>query len=408
MGLSERDQKLIALLPSIGGFISVFFCIKLIVTVLRSAYFRSRVYQRLMAACAFNVIIQSFASIWGPFAVPAGTPGFPYARGTIATCSARGFMAVLISVVPNYFVAIYILAYLGVKSKFNAQKNQWVEKWIHLIVYALPIWRGVYLLSVDAFNPVTRVCSVASTPLGCGDKFRGTPDYKPCERGPENIALLQWYFVALPAVVTMILPTLLVLVMYCRLRHEAVAASVLKQSAFFFFVGIYWTFFFTATSYALLFAKGQILPVMSLLATLIQSLQGVWVYILYWYFRSNDPIKSQEQQEDDVCEEKTSQSENRKSSFPRVSGLFGGLRPEFSIFDGTSVESSESPWAKYLVDEGEDDSYQDGYEYEDTDYEYGGMGESNSGFDATPSDPKHQLTDRTLDIVSDDYTTNTR
>jgi len=124
------------------------------------------------------------------------------------------------------------------------------------------------------------------------------------------------------------------------------------------------TFFFTAADYAIIFARGQILPVCNVIANTMRSLQGVWVYMAYWYFRSQDPTM---QQQNYIEEKHRSGNPSNSNSSGKLSNI-STIRPDFSIFDGTNVENSDSPWSKFLVDSGEDASYEGECEYDDTDF----------------------------------------
>ena len=49
-----------------------------------------RLYHRLMLAMNFALLPLMSTFVWGPFAVPEGTPYFIAASGTIQTCTANG------------------------------------------------------------------------------------------------------------------------------------------------------------------------------------------------------------------------------------------------------------------------------------------------------------------------------
>jgi len=67
----------------------------------------------------------------------------------------------------------------------------------------------VYLLSIEAFNPVTIGCSLASKPVGCGDQS-GVP----CERGPQNIAQLQALFWGIPTLIVVFGSIIIMILLY--------------------------------------------------------------------------------------------------------------------------------------------------------------------------------------------------
>ena len=127
-----------------------------------------------------------------------------------------------------------------------------------------------------------------------------------------------------------------------------------------------------------------------LFTVLVSALYGVWFYLPYYYFRL-DPAAERLSAVQIVTEEatkveesirlgegdsvsgrrKSNHSSSRSKRRGSSSSSFLG-KPEFSIFDGTkNAVDPDSPWAQYLYDDGEDDSYQENCEYDDSDYRAG-------------------------------------
>ena len=372
--LTRKQQLTLETLPRVGAAISLCCSFSVVWTVLRSRYYRSRIYHRIMLGCVLNIIILNITQIWGAAAVPEGTPGFVGARGTIATCSAQGFLHQLMFVVPFYYVALSLLSLAAVQNKFQVHKYIWIEKWIHISVYIFPVCSSAYLLTIDAFNPAVRDCHFAGYPLGCGTKS-GTE----CTRGPQNIDVYQTWLFAAPFLISLMLPALIMTILYIKVRRqpngEKVANSVAIQSALYL-LALYWTYIFRIVHSALVAKLNTFNYTLGILTGLIESLQGLWTLMVYWYFRSEDPMQVNK----DLAEQSPAASsqklrdkkklgnateEDRGSSSTVKSKIFS--RPECSIFDGTGVADSDSPWAAFLVDVGEDDDYQRTKEYDDTD-----------------------------------------
>ena len=275
----------------------------------------------------------------------------------------------------------------------------WIQKWIHIAVYAVPFSAACYLLTLDAFNPVVRSCHFVSIPLGCGDE---SVDGTPCVRGPQNIALLQNWFFVIPFLFIFLFPASIMAVVYIQVRFfrgergRDVATSVAKQSGLYLLV-LYWTYGFKIVDAALVNRMGKYIFVTNLLATLVESLHGVWVLCSYLYFRSDkvSPIVSSQHQrqptkgdgDDEIIDgimnpsatftmngsshliigkgQVSGRHSHSSKNSPTIERRF--CKPEFSIFDGTDVGVSDSPWAAFLVDEYEDESYKANCEYDDTD-----------------------------------------
>ena len=381
--LSYNQQLLLNVIPRITAGISCCCALHMVVTILKSPFYRGRMYHRIMLGCAANIILLNIMQLWGPSAVPEGTEGFLGARGTTQTCSAQGFIYQLMFIVPSYYAALSLLSYCSVRQQFQASYYQFIEKYIHIGVYIFPIASASYLLTLEAYNPAIRDCYLTSIPLNCGGDPSST-DYIKCTRGPNNIGHLIKIFYALPAVLLVSIPTAVMIVLFCRLkfcrlkrshgatttanspsnnrhsrRSDHVAFSVAKQSGVYLAV-LYWTYLFRFLDAIFLLAVEKWVFSINLLANTIESMQGVWVWMAYWYFSSEDLTT--------VREEKEAQSPAPPSRSNQKAK--GGLKPSFSIFDGSiATADQDSPWARFFMDnEGEDEEYRrDCGEYTDKD-----------------------------------------
>ena len=256
-----------------------------------------------------------------------------------------------------------------------------MEPYLHGAVYIFPIISGIYLLSIQGFNMILLGCGVESSPLGCGDDSGIT-----CDRGPQNPGFYQWILVALPFIILLGSSTLIMLVTYTQLYFKPnggkqIAKSMAAQASLYL-LALYWTYIFRWIDAELIFNNNTYIFGVNLLAETIDPLQGLWTLLVYWYFKSDPPSEivrlpvSGEDMDDDHSESVIFESSFKKDS----SGLFslssrgggnrsGGdnserssrssrsFRPEFSIFDGSHIQNKDSPWAAFLVDDGEDDDY---------------------------------------------------
>ena len=358
--LSYNQQLLLNVIPRITAGMSCCCALHMVVTILKSPFYRGRMYHRIMLGCAANIILLNIMQLWGPSAVPEGTEGFLGARGTTQTCSAQGFIYQLSFIVPSYYAALSLLSYLSMRQKFQVSNNQCIEKYIHIGVYIFPITSASYLLALEAYNPAVRDCYLMSMPRGCGGD-PSSADYIECTRGPNNIGHLIKIFYALPAVLLVSIPTVVMIVLIYQLKSryrstrsnssinaaQLVASSAAKQSGVYLAV-IYWTYFFRALDAGLFMgAEISVFPI-NLLANSIEAMQGVWVWMAYWYFRTGDPTRTEE-----------SQNTPPRPNFSSSLGFtLQTMKPAFSIFDGGSIDA-DSPWSKFLADDqGEDEEYQ--------------------------------------------------
>ena len=227
---------------------------------------------------------------------------------------------------------------------------------------------GCYLWVIEAFNPAAFYCSVVSIPVGCGCQADES-EAECCTRGPQDPGRVLWLFGGLPSFVIMFLITAQLLIVYLHARcqnYEKVAVSIARQSAIFLVLTIYWSYLFTAIYTRQIHKKEEYSFVIDLLHLVISSLQGLWNFLVYWYFKSKQPnILSEESRRsveiivvDKNEEPKQDGAMDPSSNAANVSSIsLSALRPEFSIFDGSNLIDSNSPWAEFLNDQGEDSEF---------------------------------------------------
>ena len=388
---TESEQISLSIAGRTTGAISLVFAFYLIWTVVSSKYYRRRIFHRLMVGCAANIVVLSVNRLWGQAAVPENTPGFPLARGTQATCTTQGFITNMAMVIPLYYMALSILCYVAFQQKFQLSKKtlKYMEVSIHLGVYILPLATSSFLLSQEAYNPSWSECTYGSYPVGCGDQSsNGTV----CERGPQNFGDIARWLGGLQIGICFLFPTLIMAILYFKVRllqgpqGKQIAYSVAVQASLYL-LALYWTYIPKFIFWGVTYKGDQYAFGVHLLNKIIEGLQGVWFCMAYYYFRS-DPIQKLSSSANDVvagddgvgfgaCDIALSCSERTvEESAPRQQNVMnkgnGGKnkadrsggdtmmgRPSFSIFDGfDGAVDPESPWAKYLYDNGEDDSYQ--------------------------------------------------
>jgi len=368
---TKEQQIALNILPRIAAFISICCVLHIIVTVLRSKYYRNRMYHRIMLASGVHIIIHAMTLLWGTAALPVESSDTLGAAGNIATCSASGsLLHYSMFVAASYYSSLSILSVAAFLNKFNFSKFAWIEKWIHIGVYIFPVSSSAYLLSIDAFNPVSSGCTIASIPVGCGDQSSSNEELL-CTRGPQNIGLIQLLLGGIPAMITLLVPVFIMVLLYFYVRSRgesahAVAWSVVRQGGLYILILIL-TLIFLFVDIFLIFKLGKYSFVTNLLANVNEALIGMWILIAYQYFRSEDPSCQQDDNNtnEEVNAEYNHQTEGQcsgSSSGHELKGsikrLSSSIKPEFSIFDGNSIPD-ESPWAEFLT-EGEDEDYEKG------------------------------------------------
>lgn len=373
---SNEQRKLLNILPRIAAGISLCCAIYMIWTILRSKYYRSRIYHRIMLGMAFNTLVSVLVVLWGSAAAPQESNNLG-ASGNQATCTAQGFLHYFSSFITNlYYCALSVLCYITVRQRFQYKNILWVEKYIHGFVVLMPLSIALYVLSVEGYNYVHSGCAIASVPVGCGDSFLGGESGESCTRGPQNIAQLQFFLVMVPGIIILLTP-LIVMALLClhvscqsRIPHDVVV-SVILQSAVYLLVMIA-IYSFRIVDVILIFFGNQYSFSINLLANTNEALIGVWILLSYLYFRSEKkgkpsscPFDVEECDCDcpsslkiDVTDQIETEDIGSMDSETSMSSSSFFKKPSFSIFDGSDV-TTDSPWAKFLT-EGVDEEYEEG------------------------------------------------
>jgi len=382
--ITQKEKILLNIIPRIAAGFSLCCASYMIWTILRSKYYRSRIYHRMMLGCGLNIILMVGITFWGSAAVPVESDVLG-ANGNQATCSAQGFLYyVSMSITPLYYCTLSLLSYHAIRKRFKHSNILCIEKYVHCVVVLVPVAVACYILSVDGYNTTISGCRFASIPAGCGDSFPGSEDEtgQACTRGPQNITQLQFFFAMLPGIFILMIPTVVMILLYIyvyrqgRIYHE-VAVSVVLQSAVYLLV-MFAIYLFRVIDYFLLLFKDEYVFLTNLLANASEAFSGVWILLAYLYFRSDKKKKAPKQKETPSYPPDDAKNDDNSLSSKSIANIadstvVAGLteddqnnassssifsKPEFSIFDGNNV-SEDSPWAKFLS-EGVDEDYEDG------------------------------------------------
>jgi hypothetical protein len=308
-------------------------------------------------------MVLNISHFWGTAAVPAGTPGVFGAKGTTATCSAKGFLNQVGFAVPSYYCALSLYSFVAVRNNFNLEKYIWIERWIHIGVYVYPVASGIYLLIIEAFNYSGHTCWVASVPLGCGNDSGLV-----CTRGPQNIWDIQWLIVGAPILILLLVPTLMMVSLYVEVRRRPflywIKAETVANQAMWYLLALYWSYLFAAIDLNVLFAKGKTYFSLKLISICVDEMIGFWIMLVYNHFRDIpvDTSTSTEITDRSQVEEK---GEN-KADVKQELGVSGSMEPElevvsFSIFDGSNASGR---WGSFIFDGDEEDEGNDAHESE--------------------------------------------
>jgi hypothetical protein len=245
---SDNESKILSISARIAAAIT-FCCASYM--CFRCYQARTRMFHRLMLGLSLHLISNSVWNIVGTSAVPSSNEAATNndyvvwgANGSTELCSAQGFFIQFSQSAPFYYVALSIYAFQAVKVNFETGKYLWMEKYIHILVPIWPLATAIYLLAIEAYNPSPHLtCWIHSIPLDCGNDS-GIE----CTRGPQNVEQLAWICAALPGILILLVPTVVMisLILHVKQRQSQIRIKyqdVAKQAALYL-LGLFWTYLF--------------------------------------------------------------------------------------------------------------------------------------------------------------------
>ena len=338
----------------------------------------SSMFHRFQLGMSLHLVNFSAWHVVGSAAIPKGTPYSWGARGTVATCTAQGINVQLSTFsVGFYYMALSIYSSVAVRHNFVSKKYAWMEPWIHCCVHTVPIVSTVYLACRQAFNNGgnSAVCWIDSLPNGCG----GDEDV-PCTRGPENISQVSMVTAGIPALMILVVPTIVMFCLYRYVlsRHSSIllaSRSVAKQSGLYL-LALYWSFAFPLVNNSLIKFLDKEMFITSFLSNVNVNLLGVWMLLIYRHFSvrhsttPNDSLTSTTVQLG--ASGNTETFDKMHNSFPEKVGPEQPQSPpaepqsrsrtiDFNIFDGSNATGQ---FADFVFEGDSDDAAVDAAETE--------------------------------------------
>mmetsp|Transcript_2546 Transcript_2546/g.3903 ORF Transcript_2546/g.3903 Transcript_2546/m.3903 type:complete len:382 (-) Transcript_2546:179-1324(-) len=326
-----------------------------------------RLYHRLVLAMNVALLPPSFAFFWGSWAMPRGTPHKIGAVGTVDTCTAQGFIATMFGMtVSIYYGSLVVQAFLGVKNNFKEEKYGFIEKWVHATAYIVPCAITAVFAVTENFNPNGSVCWAGKAPQGCE-----TDPYVDCQRG-QDIGKLETIVGLFVISLYLFFPLSVVIAMCLWIKKsekkilrsnglQAVRESARKEmmhsiaKQISMYLVSFWStslLVYVGTGYE--FATNKHLWNLTILGNVVFSTQGLVLAVVYFILQRIGRVKhiaiSPLSRNIDVTVEDIRANAERKASAPQSANVAGERRSvRFSIFDG--IPDENSPWAKYLLDD---------------------------------------------------------
>lgn len=366
--IAEQRGLAIAPIPfAVISFISSSYVIYYLIC--KERHKLKRLYHRLVLSMNFALLPVSFVYAWSTLAVPVGTPYYYGASGNVNTCTAQGFIFMMFSLaVPAYYGSLSLQAFVGIRNNFEEDRYRWVEKYIHLAAYCIPITFATIYAATQNFNPNGSGCSVSKYPRGCD----ADPDVQ-CERG-QDIDMLTHIVGFILAFLYFIFPPSMMIGVQCWIRNlkanirgrlgmqqirEAARNQLMRSVArqIYLYLFSFW-FTFLPTSAIFIYqalTDGELLYPLMILANCAFACQGFVMALVYFMMqRLGKPMVAIQDSSSlrpglkrGVTVKDIRASALRKAETGYTTEKRVGYN--FNIFDG--VPDADSPWARFIDEE---------------------------------------------------------
>ena len=171
--LTEEQSKIIFWITKIGGGISVFCSLYLIIKNLRDHTRRKKVYHRIIVALNMNTILFSGGIFCNAWPIPKSYSIYGDV-GTQRTCDGQGARLLFTGMnLMNYYLLLAVFAYHSVRNNFDEAWFLKFELRIHISIYIIPTIFTVIAVANEFINPAFNQCFFNAYPTGCylDDKF---------------------------------------------------------------------------------------------------------------------------------------------------------------------------------------------------------------------------------------------
>ena len=157
MTLTRQQQIVVAVIPKISSFLSMFGSLWIIIEVLTDRTEpkakRHHPYHRLLLAMSLYDVLENFCNFASTWPVPEGTEGIVWAKGSTATCSMQGYFLTLGVAIPIYNAMLSLYYVLIIKYKYSEDTlRRWIEPAMHLIAFVFAFGTATYSAFTGLYN----------------------------------------------------------------------------------------------------------------------------------------------------------------------------------------------------------------------------------------------------------------
>mmetsp|Transcript_2998 Transcript_2998/g.5608 ORF Transcript_2998/g.5608 Transcript_2998/m.5608 type:complete len:536 (-) Transcript_2998:45-1652(-) len=182
-----------------SGTVSICASLLMAIVIPRANAGLSTPYRRIIFGLSISDVIQSSATVLGPFLLPRETKSYgpSWAIGNIHTCEFQGF-AFTFGAVATCMYSLFLCVYYYCKLRRNMSDGAFmkkIEKKVHLFIVLFNSIMCSVALATKTFNPLSGSGSCPLTPPpGCDPGVQGS-----CQRGQySKIFLLIYFPIAVP------------------------------------------------------------------------------------------------------------------------------------------------------------------------------------------------------------------
>lgn len=217
---TETQQAILTLIPVFTGTLSALGSLSIVYIITKDRKKKlTHVYHRLVLAMSCLDVMNSSNYALSALVVPKGTPGVWGASGSIATCSASGFVMQFGVSVPLYSGCLAIYYLMVIRYRIHERQiKRYYEPIMHLVSVGYPLVSAIIPLLHDMYNPMGSQagwCFLKDSPANCSVD----PDVD-CLRG-ENYESVMIFSTMLPVTLNFLF------IIFCMVM---VSAYVWRQS----------------------------------------------------------------------------------------------------------------------------------------------------------------------------------
>mmetsp|Transcript_39238 Transcript_39238/g.47173 ORF Transcript_39238/g.47173 Transcript_39238/m.47173 type:complete len:436 (-) Transcript_39238:232-1539(-) len=166
---SLDQQVILAYAPKPAAIMSIISSVFLIQKILLDPDRRKKVYHRIVLVMSVHTTILSLALFLGTWPMPKNSLSSIYgAIGTERSCIVQGSIIFFESTtVASFYLSLSLFSFFAVRHNFKEEILRKYERWLHGVIYIIPIALVYNAVHKRFLNPAVSYCFISSYPKGC-------------------------------------------------------------------------------------------------------------------------------------------------------------------------------------------------------------------------------------------------